>query len=93
MERIAVAKAVLDALSADAQVLATTHDVELQQLLTDRFDFFYFREDPDVKGFFDFKVRRGASRERNAIRVLERMGFPSKIVNAALSQLEQLPKA
>jgi len=92
LERIAVAKAVLDALSADAQVLATTHDVELQQLLTDRFDFFYFREDPDVKGFFDFKVRRGTSRERNAIRVLERMGFPSKIVNAALSQLEKLPK-
>lgn len=92
LERIAVAKAVLDALSADAQVLATTHDVELQQLLTDRFDFFYFREDPDVEGFFDFKVRRGVSRERNAIRVLERMGFPSKIVNAALSQLEHLPK-
>jgi MutS domain V len=92
LERIAVAKAVLDALSTDAQVLATTHDVELQQLLTERFDFFYFREDPDVKGFFDFKVRRGTSRERNAIRVLERMGFPSKIVNAALAQLERLPQ-
>ena len=92
LERIAVAKAVLDALSIDAQVLATTHDVELQQLLSERFDFFYFREDPDVQGFFDYKVRRGTSRERNAIRVLERMGFPSKIVNAALSQLEKLPK-
>jgi DNA mismatch repair ATPase MutS len=92
LERIAVSKAVLDALSAEAQVLATTHDVELQQLLADRFDFYYFREDPDVKGFFDFKVRRGTSRERNAIRVLERMGFPAKIVSAALTQLEQLPK-
>jgi hypothetical protein len=92
LERIAVAKAVLDALSCDAQVLATTHDVELQPLLADRFEFFYFREDPDVKGFFDFKVRPGISRERNAIRVLERMGFPSKIVSAALAQLEQLPK-
>ena len=92
VERIAVAKAVLDALSADAQVLATTHDVELQQLLTDRFDFFYFREDPDVNGFFDFKVRVGTSRERNAIRVLGRMGFPSTIVSAALTQLEKLPQ-
>jgi len=79
-------------LSADAQVLATTHDVELQQLLTDRFDFFYFREDPDVNGFFDFKVRVGTSRERNAIRVLGRMGFPSTIVSAALTQLEKLPQ-
>jgi DNA mismatch repair ATPase MutS len=83
---------VLDALSAHAQVLATTHDVELQQLLTDRFNFLCFREDPDIEGFFDFKVRRGASRERNAIRVLQRMGFPSKIVSAALSTLETLPK-
>ena len=54
--------------------------------------FLCFREDPDIKGFFDFKVRRGASRERNAIRVLQRMGFPSKIVSAALSTLETLPK-
>lgn len=92
LERIAVAKAVLDALSSDAQVLATTHDVELQPLLSDRFEFFYFREDPDVKGFFDFKVRPGISRERNAIRVLERMGFPSRIVSAALAQLGKLPK-
>lgn len=91
-ERIAVAKAVLDALSSDAQVLATTHDVELQPLLGDRFEFFYFREDPDVKGFFDFKVRPGISRERNAIRVLERMGFPSDVVSAALAQLARLPR-
>jgi hypothetical protein len=92
LERIAVAKAVLDALSAEAQVLAATHDIELQQLLSDRFDYLYFREDPDVQGFFDFKVRRGISRERNAIRVLQRMGFPSKIVNAALSTLRTLPE-
>jgi len=90
LERIAVTKAVLDALSADAQVLATTHDVELQPLLADRFDFFYFREDPEVEGFFDFTVRLGTSRERNAIRVLERMGFPPRIVSAALSQLGKL---
>jgi hypothetical protein len=48
---------------ADAQVLATTHDVELQQLLTNRFDFFYFREALDVREFFDFKVRPGTSRD------------------------------
>lgn len=90
VERIAVAKAVLDALSADAQVLAATHDVELQHLLAGRFDFFYFREDPDVDGFFDFKVRSGTSRERNAIRVLARMGFPSQIVRAALDQVAKM---
>ncbi len=48
---------------------------------------------PPRRGFrSDFKVRGGTSRERNAIRVLGRMGFPPKIVSAALSQLEKLPK-
>ncbi len=85
VERIAVAKAVLDAISAHAQILATTHDIELQHLLGDAFEYFYFREDPDVEGFFDFKIRSGISTERNAIRVLQRMGFPPEIISAALS--------
>jgi len=49
-ERIAAAKAVLQAISADAQVLATTHDAELQHLLTNRFDLYYFQEDPGRPG-------------------------------------------
>ena len=93
VERTAVTKAVLDAISAHGQVLATTHDLELQHLLADRFDFFYFREDPTVEGFFDFKVHPGTSNERNAIRVLERMGFPSEIVSAASSIVGKMPKA
>jgi hypothetical protein len=93
VERIAVAKAVLDALSPHAQVLATTHEVELQHLLADRFDFFYFRENPDIEGFFDFKVRPGTTSERNAIRVLERMGFPPDIVQAALKLVGKTPTA
>jgi DNA mismatch repair ATPase MutS len=93
VERTAVTKAVLDAISVHAQVPTTTHDVELQHLLADRFDLLYFREDPDVEGFFDFKVRSGTSSERNAIRVLERMGFPAEIVGAALSLARTMPKA
>ncbi len=87
IERIAVAKAVLDAISEGAQVLVTTHDVELQHLLTKNFDLFHFQENPAVEGFFDYKLRAGVSSERNAIRVLERMGFPQTIVQDALAQV------
>jgi hypothetical protein len=87
VERIAVAKAVLDTLSEDAQILVTTHDVELQHLLPKHFDLFHFQENPNVEGFFDYKLRAGISSERNAIRVLERMGFPHKIVQEALAQV------
>jgi DNA mismatch repair ATPase MutS len=88
VERVAAAKAVLDALSKSAQVLVTTHDVELQHLLSDRFERYHFREDPSVEGFFDYKLRRGASHERNAIRLLERMGFPPQIIQEALALAE-----
>jgi DNA mismatch repair ATPase MutS len=85
VERIATARAVLESLSSNAQVLVTTHDVELQALLGERFELYHFREDPSVEGFFDYRLRPGRATERNAIRLLARMGFPDDIVSSALS--------
>jgi predicted ATPase len=85
IERIAVAKAVLRAIGANAQVLVTTHDVELQHLLGARFELFYFQENPAVAGFFDHALHPGASTQRNAIRVLERLGYPAEIIAEALA--------
>jgi hypothetical protein len=65
-------------------VLIPRPPIELQELLADRFELFHFQENPTVTGFFDFELRSGMSTERNAIRVLERMGFPADIVNEAL---------
>jgi hypothetical protein len=85
VERIAVAKAVLRAISANAQLLVTTHDVELQHLLGEQFELFHFQENPAVEGFFDHALRAGFSTQRNAIRVLERLGFPADIIAEALA--------
>ena len=85
IERIAGAKAILSALSERAQVLVTTHDVELQTLLSENFDLFHFSEDPDIEGFFDYRVRKGLCTERNAIRLLNRIGFPDRVVNEAMA--------
>ena len=85
IERIAAARAVLESISSSATVLVTTHDVELQALLGERFDLYHFREDPDVEGFFDYRLRPGPTNERNAIRLLARLGFPDDIVRRALS--------
>jgi DNA mismatch repair ATPase MutS len=84
VERIAAARAVLESLSSNAQVLVTTHDVELQALLGERFELYHFREDPNVEGFFDYRLRPGRATGRNAIRLLARMGFPDDIVTKAL---------
>jgi len=83
-ERVALARAVLEHLAGQALVLVTTHDVELQPVLADHYELGHFRESPDVDGFFDYRLRPGASRERNAIRVLARMDFPERIVAAAM---------
>ncbi|MEJ0006460.1 MAG: hypothetical protein WDM77_08880 [Steroidobacteraceae bacterium] len=85
VERIAVAKAVLSAIGANAQLLVTTHDVELQHLLGDQFVLNHFQENPAVEGFFDHVLHAGASAQRNAIRVLERLGYPAEIIAEALA--------
>lgn len=84
VERIAIARAVLERLSRHAQVLVTTHDVELQQYLAGNFDLYHFQESPDIEGFFDYRMRSGAAVERNAIRLLGRVGFPADVVARAL---------
>ena len=85
IERLAIARAVLEQLGRDAQVLVTTHDVELQQDLSDDYDLYHFQENPDIEGFFDYRLRPGAAVDRNAIRLLGRMGFPRDIVARAMS--------
>jgi predicted ATPase len=91
IERIAIAKAVLRAIGANAQVLVTTHDVELQHLLGVQFELFYFQENPAVEGFFDHELHSGASTQRNAIRVLERLGYPAEIIAEALATVPEDP--
>ena len=66
-------------------MLVTTHDVELQALLGESFDLYHFQEKPDVVGFLDYRLRLGQAHERNAIRLLARMGFPDDIVVDALA--------
>jgi len=83
LERIAAAKAVLEALARHAQVLATTHDVELGELLDERFANFHFTENPDLEGFFDYRLRPGGCTEGNALRLLEKIGFPPAVVTEA----------
>jgi hypothetical protein len=85
VERIAVARAVLEALEPQAIVLVTTHDVELQAMLGDRYALYHFQENPDVEGYFDYRLRPGPATERNAIRLLDRLGFPRDITANALA--------
>jgi DNA mismatch repair ATPase MutS len=82
-ERVAAGKAVLECLGANAQVLVTTHDVELQHLLEPSFLTFHFVEDADLPQVFDYRLHPGLSTTKNAIRLLEKVGFPPAIIREA----------
>jgi hypothetical protein len=88
VERLAAGRAVLESLGAHAQALVTTHDVELQDDVAHLYDLYYFQEDPDVEGFFDYRLRPGRTTRRNAIRLLARNGFPADVVDKALEYSE-----
>ena len=83
-ERVAIARSVLESLARESIVLATTHDVELQTVLDEHFDYYHFQEDPEVDGFFDYHLRHGITRTRNAIRMLGEMGFPETVIADAM---------
>lgn len=82
-EMVAAGKAVLESLSAHAQVLVTTHDVELQHLLRPSFLTFHFVEDPELQEIFDYRLHPEISTSKNAIKLLEKIGFALAIVREA----------
>jgi DNA mismatch repair ATPase MutS len=93
VERISSAKAVLEELSGNNIVLVTTHDLELQDLLKDKYTMHHFSE--QVEGeryFFDYKVKNGPCSSRNAIKLLELKGYPERIIKDALELSEKLSR-
>lgn len=94
IERISAGKAVLSALSKNSnKVFVSTHDIELTDLLQDKYDLYHFSEQVDNKTVdFDFKLKHGKLKTRNAIRILKINDYPEGIINDALELSKQLDK-
>lgn len=87
-ERLAAGGAVLENLSKKGMVMVTTHDVELESLLHENFAMVHFRE--EIKAgvhFFDYRIHQGPCRSRNAIRLLQLIGYPPQLVQRAMDLL------
>jgi len=87
VERVAAGHAILQYLDGgDDLVIVATHDIELVELLGDRFESFHFREDiVDGALHFDYRLKAGPSSTRNAIALLQLMRYPDAIIDAALA--------
>ena len=87
-EWVAVLKHLLESSSL---VLLATHDRHLTELADGAaVRNFHFREDLSSAGMvFDYHLYNGPARTRNALRVLEREGYPPRILADARAWLSQ----
>ncbi|MDP4089392.1 MAG: MutS family DNA mismatch repair protein [Bacillota bacterium] len=86
VERVSASVEILEyLLGHNAVVLVATHDLELPEILKGKYECYYFTEDVDEKeGLeFDYRMRKGISPTRNAIKVLNYLGYPKEIVDGA----------
>ena len=90
VERIAAGTQILLSLAgADILCFAATHDIELTELLAGQYDNYHFEEEireGDI--LFPYTLQKGKAGSRNAIRLLEIMGYEPSIIERAQQQAE-----
>jgi len=93
IERIAMSAEILTYINNGKTIsIVATHDRELVNILKENFAFYYFSENVDTKKglSFDYKIKKGVSQTRNAIKLLEYMGYPKKIVDKSFVRAENI---
>ena len=90
VERIAASTQILASLGTSGILcFAATHDIELTDLLSDRFDNYHFEEEvKEGDVVFNYRLLSGKATTRNAIRLLELMGYDERIIRLANTQAE-----
>lgn len=92
VERIAASEEILKYIQQRNSVsLVATHDRELTELLESTHKFYHFSEEVDEKEglSFDYKLKKGVLKTKNAIKLLKYVGYPSDIIEGAYKNIEQ----
>ncbi len=84
-ERLAASHHVLRYLARkNCLTFVATHDLELIDLLGDLYENYHFRESFSESGLeFDYLLKEGPSATKNAIRLLEFLGYPEEVIKPA----------
>jgi len=85
LERISLAKAVLEFLNNNENiVIASSHDLELIELISKNFELYYFTETiKDNYLQFDHTIKPGFLKTTNAIKIVEIENYPKVIIDEA----------
>lgn len=91
VERIAASTQILKSLGgSNLLCFAATHDIELTDLLKDYYENYHFEEEiKEGDIFFNYKLLEGKATTRNAIKLLEIMGYSQEIIEQAGRQAER----
>lgn len=92
IERISAGKAVLSSLAKNNNIVfVSTHDVELTSMLTEDYELYHFSELVDNKAIdFDYKLKEGKLKNRNAIKILRINNYPSEVIEEAIEIAKNL---
>jgi hypothetical protein len=90
VERINASIEILDYLEKhNSLAVVATHDLELTDMLKDSYSLFYFTEDIDKEGMvFDYKLKNGVCRTRNAVKLLKYLNYPEQIIDNTNRRIE-----
>lgn len=91
IERIAASTAVLRHLhKMDCLSIVASHDIELTEILKDEYNNYHFSDNVgDNEIYFDYKLHSGCTTTRNAIKLLDFIGFDEDIVKEANKKVEK----
>lgn len=94
VERISAGKAVLSSLAMNNNIVfVSTHDIELTDMLSSDYELYHFSEVVDHKNVdFDYKLKTGKLKNRNAIRILKINDYPESVIKEAIEISERLDK-
>ena len=85
IERISAGKAVLSMLAKNTNIVfVSTHDIELTDMLSEEYELYHFSEIVKENRIdFDYKLKEGKLKNRNAIRILQVNDYPDSVINEA----------
>jgi DNA mismatch repair ATPase MutS len=83
VERAGASVEILDYLvNNNAIVIVATHDLEITEMVKSAYKYYYFSEDISQEGLkFDFIIKEGVSKNRNAVKLMKYLGYPDEIVD------------
>ncbi len=91
LERIAASSRILSSLARkNTLVFAATHDIELTHILKNDYSNYHFQERIEEDNIiFDYKLYQGKAISKNAIKLLNMLGYPKNIIRSAEDAAEE----